>query len=306
MKKPISISVGLDIGSNTVSCTQLQLYANGLIRIRRDKSFPVRLSEGLIPNGPLNAEAVKRGLEAIERIARKFDYHKAKSRAVATAVLRMASNPQVFTEPASKILGTPVEVIDGIEEARYTSIGAVFGLPKRDDWVILDIGGQSTEISSGSVDGAWQSVSMPLGVVQITEQFFNSETPSAVEQDLARAAVQRLLEEHVPKTIYGRLVCVGGTPTTLGKLVHRMEKWDREMVHGSVVTLADTQKWMDISASVDVPTRIKEYGMKPMRADVFPAGALILDQILQHLNMDSFTVSANGLRVGLALTLLDL
>ena len=305
MKHPQSTSVGLDIGSNTISCIQLHRDRNGEITIQHDKSYPVRLSEGLIPGGALKPEAVMRGLAAVEKIAREFDYHTSHSRAVGTAVLRMAQNPEVFTGPTQEILGTPVEIIDGSEEARFTAIGAIFGLPERTDWAILDIGGQSTELSFRRADGAWDSVSMPLGVVGVTEQYFSQEIPSLADQEKARLVVRQLLKEHLSPHLQGHLVCVGGTPTTLAKLVHRMEKWDREKVHGSPVSLADTQKWMDISASVDVATRIKKYDMKTGRADIFPAGVLILDEMLQYLQKDSFTVSANGLRVGLALTLLD-
>ncbi|MBN2717573.1 MAG: hypothetical protein JXX14_17105 [Deltaproteobacteria bacterium] len=301
----ISTSVGLDIGSNTVSCTQLHRDAHGKIHMQHDKSFPVRLSEGLVPGGVLKPEAIARALDAIEKIARKFDYRTSHSRAVATAVLRMTSTPDAFTGPAKAILGTPVEIIDAAEEARYTAIGAVFDLPARDDWAILDIGGQSTELSCHGAGGAWESVSMPLGVVGLTERFFSSDMPSREEQEAARDSVRTLLQAHMAPSLTGQLVCVGGTPTTLSKLVHRMERWDREKVHGSPVSLAQTQKWLDISSAVDVKTRIEKFGMKPGRADIFPAGVLILDEMLQYLGKDSFTVSANGLRVGLALTLLD-
>jgi exopolyphosphatase / guanosine-5'-triphosphate,3'-diphosphate pyrophosphatase len=298
-------TVGLDIGSNTVSCTQLRLGKHGKIKVRRDKSFPVRLSEGLVPGGKLKPEAVMRGLMAIERIVEKFDYHASRSRAVATAVLRIARNPEVFTRPAEEILGTPIEIVDGTEEARLTAIGAVFGLPERDDWAILDIGGQSTEISSREADGSWRSISMPLGVVGVTEQYFSSETPSPAEQDRAREMVRRTLEEHLPHPVPGHLVCVGGTPTTLSRLVHEMKEWNREMVHGSVVSMEESHRWMEIVSTLDVNIRIDKYGMKPMRADVFPAGVLILNEMMQFLGKSSFTVSANGLRVGLALSLLE-
>jgi exopolyphosphatase / guanosine-5'-triphosphate,3'-diphosphate pyrophosphatase len=298
-------TVGLDIGSNTVSCTQLRLGKHGRIRVRRDKSFPVRLSEGLVPGGKLKPEAVMRALMAIEQIVSKFDYCSSRSRAVATAVLRIAGNPEVFTKPAEEILGTPIEIVDGTEEARLTAIGAVFGLPERDDWAILDIGGQSTEISSRETDGTWRSISMPLGVVGVTEKYFSSETPSEAEQQHARTMVRRTLEKNLPIPVHGHLVCVGGTPTTLSRLVHGMTEWNREMVHGSVVSQEDTHRWMGISSTLDVTTRIEKYGMKPMRADVFPAGVLILREMMNYLSKESFTVSANGLRVGLALSLLN-
>lgn len=307
MKRTSSISIGLDIGSNTISCTKLQLLKNGHIEVIKDKSFPVRLSEGLKQGGELHPDAVARGLDALKKISSDFDYCDSFAHAVGTAVLRMTRNPHAFTEPAEKILGSPIEIIDGIEEARLTAIGAVFGLPHRNDWVILDIGGQSTELSCREDNGKWDSVSMPLGVVKVTENFFSSQTPPIEEQHAARGFVQQLLSQHVPPqknatTIDGTMVCVGGTPTTLSLLVHGLKGWKRDKVHGDVITLDELQHWYKKVVAVDARSRIEKYGMKPMRADVFPAGILILDEMMQYLNMDKITVSANGLRVGLALS----
>lgn len=303
MKSSPHISVGLDIGSNTISCTKLFKDDQGEVHVLKDKSFPVRLSEGLRQGGELKATAVKRGLDALEKIVSSFDYKTAKGKAVGTAVLRMTSAPEAFTKPAAEILGTSIEIIDGLEEARLTGIGAVFGLPVRTDWLILDIGGQSTEISCSICEGPWKSVSMPLGVVKVTESFFSSQTPSLTEQQAARKYVQQLLGEHIKKDeMCGTLVCVGGTPTTLSMLVHGLTGWKRKKVHGDVISRTDTQKWYETVVAVDAQTRVDKYGMRPMRADVFPAGILILDEIMDYLQINDFTVSANGLRVGLALS----
>ncbi|MBN2340434.1 MAG: hypothetical protein JXX29_01085 [Deltaproteobacteria bacterium] len=306
MFKSPTICVGLDIGSNTISCTQVHRNEDGAIDVLNDASFPVRLSEGLSEGGELNPAAIERGLSALKEIVNNFDYHQSRSRAVGTAVLRMTAHPEAFTEPAEKILKTPIRIIDGLEEARLTAIGAVFGLPAREDWVVLDIGGQSTEISCLKPCGSLHSVSMPLGVVKVTERFFSSQTPSRDEQQQARQHVRDCLHKHLGDDIIcGNLVCVGGTPTTLSLLVHKLAGWQRDKVHGDVISLADTQAWFEKIVVIDAQTRIDQYGMRPMRADVFPAGILILDEIMQYFDFSSFTVSANGLRVGLAISTLE-
>lgn len=302
MKHQNTISVGLDVGSNTISCTQIRREPDGEIHVVNDASFPVRLSEGLTPGGQLNPNAIARGLEALEQISSQFDYRQNPAKAVGTAVLRMTCNPDAFIQPAAKILGTPIEIIDGLEEARLTAIGAVFELPTRDDWIMLDIGGQSTELSCIEENGQLFSVSMPLGVVEVSEKFFSSQTPSLAEQSAARSHVRQLLQVHLHRPLQGKLICVGGTPTTLSLLVHRLTGWQRDKVHGDEISRADTIAWFERVVVIDAPTRIKTYGMRPMRADVFPAGILILDEIMKHLGLETFTVSANGLRVGLAIS----
>ena len=293
--------VGLDIGSNTVSCCLLEAGTNDAL-VQQDVSLPVRLSEGLEPGGLLKKEAIIRALEAVERLHREFRMDAATVRAAGTAVLRMTSHPEHFTGPASQILGVPVDIISGEEEALLTNRGAVADLPLDGDPVVLDIGGQSTELSCAAGQGV--AVSMPLGVVSLTEIYL-SPVPTTAEIGAARAHVREVLADYAPRGLTGTLVCVGGTPTTLSLLERRLTGWHREKVHGYVISMNAVHGWLRVVSAVSPKERIDRYGMRPMRADVFPAGLLALQTIMEHYGMDSLMVSANGLRVGLALSLMD-
>lgn len=298
------IACGLDIGSNTFSCVELH-ERDGAFHVALDASHVTRLSEGLAPSGPLAAGAVQRSLLALEEIAKRFDLRGKPLRAVGTACLRMTSDPRPFLEPAHEILGVEVEVISGAEEASLTSRGAGLGLGVPLPHCIVDVGGQSTEICWREDGPGERSVSLDLGVVSLSARFLGADPPVPSEIDALRAHVRETLREAVPPRLPGALVAVAGTATTLGAAHLGLAAWDRSKVHG-----LDMQRESLIALGAAVMAapileRAARFHIHPGRADVFPAGIVILEEVLDHLGRGSFVISANGLRVGVARVLLE-
>ena len=269
-----------------------------------DDSVGVRLSEGLVTGGPLSTAAIQRGLDTLEQLTLAHNLRSKKVRAVATAVLRKTSDPGPFVDPAEQIVGHPIEIIEGEEEARLTCEGAVAGLPDAVPWIILDIGGQSTEFSWQGKDGRRQSVSIEMGVVGLTEQFLVGDPPASASVDRLRQLVRRVIEKSVPAGIDGELLAVAGTASSIAMLDKSLVKWQREEIHGARISSAALSRWMGVMASVSSHERQHVYGVRPVRADVFPAGICILEEALRFLKLDGFTVSATGLRLGVALSIL--
>ncbi len=299
-----SILCGLDIGSNTFSFVELDATGKS-IRIVNDLSLGVRLSEKLSLGGPLYPEAVDRGLAVVERLVREFDLRRKRRRVVATAALRNTSDPTPFTEPAKALLDTDVEIISGDQEAALTCRGAVIGIPGDGPFIAVDIGGQSTEIAWQSEDRTWSAKSLPLGVVQLTERFVNADPPTSAEIDTLSKEVRRILRAEIPTDVDGKLLGVAGTATSLGMMELGITVWDRNKVHGFVMSDESLRRWKERIISITAKERTSRYGVRPIRADVFPAGICIQEEVLSHFGLSAFTISVNGLRVGAALSLLD-
>jgi exopolyphosphatase/guanosine-5'-triphosphate,3'-diphosphate pyrophosphatase len=295
----------LDIGSNTFTCAEIALSgdSNG-VEVVRDVSLVVRLSESLRPGGRLQRSAVARGLEALERLTRDFGLRDKQLRAVGTQVLRSASDPESFTEPAEEILGQPIEIVDGETEALLVSQGAVIGVQAPGPYIVCDVGGQSTEVCRQDGDGVWRPLSIPLGVVWLTERYLATDPPTASELEALRAEMRAALTGADLVDAGGRLIAVAGTATTLAMLALGLETWDRDRVHGQELGRDQLEDWLSRMVAVDSETRTARYGVRPGRADVFPAGLCVLLELLDRLGHDRFTVSANGLRIGAALSLL--
>lgn len=297
---------GLDIGSNTFSCAEVAPGASaGQLVVLRDVSVVVRLSEGLRPGGALEPRAVARGLEALEQLTRDFALGDKPLRAVGTAVLRMTADPSPFSRPAQEILGTEIEILDGEQEALLVGRGAIAGLSTSGPLAVVDVGGQSIEVCRRDRSGRWRPLSMPNGVVGLTERFLTSDPPLDSEVEALRLSIRETLARALPAGAEGRLVAVAGTATTLGMLELGLGRWDRERVHGLELSRDRVRDWLDRIAAVDTATRTARYGIRPGRADVFPAGLCVLVELLDRLGHERFTISANGLRIGAALSLLE-
>ncbi|MCP4606661.1 MAG: hypothetical protein GY847_40165 [Proteobacteria bacterium] len=295
---------GLDIGSNTFSFVELRQGSSGP-EVAEDASFAVRLSEGLTRGSPLKASAVARGLITIEELKQRFDLGEKPLRAVGTAVLRMAKNPEVFTQPARDILGVDIELISGEEEALLMGRGARLGLDEGGQWIAVDVGGQSTELCWRDDCGVWQPLSLPIGVVGLASSFLESDPPHPTEIEALRREVGSVISSVIGQDLQGQIAAVAGTATTLGVIDLELGKWQREKVHGLEMGRNRLQFWLGRMLAVSSKERTVKYGIRPRRADVFPAGLCVLDELLEHLGRDAFTISANGLRVGVALELME-
>jgi exopolyphosphatase/guanosine-5'-triphosphate,3'-diphosphate pyrophosphatase len=303
--KPPSVC-GLDIGSNTFTCAEISRGDESTeVEVVRDVSLVVRLSENLRPGGRLAPEAVARGLETLERLSRDFELRSKPLRAVGTEVLRSASDPQSFTAPAEEILGQPIEIVDGEAEALLVSRGAIIGIQAPGPYVVCDVGGQSTEVCRQDRAGAWRPLSVPTGVVGLTERHMVSDPPTPDELTALRADVRAALADVDLGEFDGRLIAVAGTATTLGMLALGLDTWERDRVHGLALDRDQVEDWLSRMVALDAEARTARYGVRPGRADVFPAGLCVLLEVLDRLGRDRFTVSANGLRIGAALTLLE-
>jgi exopolyphosphatase / guanosine-5'-triphosphate,3'-diphosphate pyrophosphatase len=297
-------AVGIDIGSNTLSFAALELR-DGRPAVTQDASLATRLSERLAPGGPLSPAAVARSLAALAEVAPRFGVPGVPVRAVATQALRMAADPEVFTRPAREILGADVEIVDGDEEARLVFRGGTLGLDGDAPWIVVDIGGQSTELCWRDGAGALVPLSIPVGVVGLTERFIGGDPPASDEVAALERCAAAAIIAAIPDGLAGEVLGVAGTATSLGALeVCPGGRWCREAIHGAAVSRARLRHWLGVMAGISIEERTERYGIGHARADVFLAGLVLLDAVLARLGVEALRISVNGLRVGAALSIL--
>ena len=167
------ILAAVDLGSNSF---RLQLA-----RVEGDQMYmldglrePVRLAAGLTPDKFLDAEAQQRALAALGRFAERLrDLPREAVRAVGTNSLRVAKNAADFIPQAEHTLGFPIEVIAGREEARLIYLGVAHGLPpSKDNLLVMDIGGGSSEFIIGNGLTPLKLESLYMGCVSFSSRFF--------------------------------------------------------------------------------------------------------------------------------------
>jgi exopolyphosphatase / guanosine-5'-triphosphate,3'-diphosphate pyrophosphatase len=272
-------------------------------RVEQARSIGTRIGEGLGESGRLGDEPMQRTLDAVAQLARAIRGHYVRLFAVSTSALRRAENAEEFSERVRTLLGVPLRVLTGKEEATASYRGALtaFGKLRGERVGVLDTGGGSTEYAVGSELNPQTVVSCEIGAVRLTEA-----VPDLAGQDGAvdAAAVARAREiaREALKPLAGaesveRLAFVGGTATTAGYIL----KGQRTPVLSYPLTREDLQRTLERLLAAKLEERKRIVGLKPQRADILPAGIIILDSALEILGKDRAIATTADLLLGILL-----
>ncbi|MHB1548147.1 MAG: DUF501 domain-containing protein [Acidimicrobiales bacterium] len=270
-----------------------------------------RLGQGVDATGRLAPEAIARCARALSGFRAVCDAHGvAAVRMVATSAVRDAANAADFFAAAEAALGAPAELLSGVDEGRLSLAGAVGDLPAGDGpWVVVDIGGGSTEVVVGAAPDDPQLAvrSFQIGCVRLAERLLHHDPPLPAELEAVSDLVDAALAE-APTLAAGvtpahRMVGLAGTVSTISMLAQRLSTYDRARVHHSVLSAAEVSHWCDVLASDDRLSRSARPGMVEGRVDVIVAGAVILRQVMRWLGSESCLVSEADILDGLVATL---
>lgn len=289
----------IDIGSNSVLLLVGQRRADGSLEIVRDLSTVARVSEGAAASGVLLPVAIERTLAVLQRyreIASADGVDEIE--AVATEGLRMASNASEFLEPAAAVLGSPVRLLSGDEEARLSYRSVALEHPNVAPLRVIDIGGASTELVVGRGLEVEQAVSHRLGSVRITEQLGDGHPPSAAALERMHAHAREVFTSQ-PLAPHDTLYGLAGTVTTATAVLLELERYDRDAVDRTLVGISSLRSLRDRLAGMTLAQLSAIPTVGPGRADVIVGGVTILIAALEHCGATMLMVRDRGLRYAL-------
>jgi exopolyphosphatase/guanosine-5'-triphosphate,3'-diphosphate pyrophosphatase len=310
----------IDCGTNSIRLLVAELTArhDGTFDLRdlhREMRI-VRLGQGVDATGELVPEAIERTRVALVDYAvtaRRNGVEKV--RMVATSATRDARNRDTFFAMTREVLGTEAEVISGDEEARLSFTGAV-GEQDPDDgpFVVVDVGGGSTELVLGNWDGRRAEViaakSVDIGCVRITERALKSDPPSPDEIAAADELAAKVLNEAFDVVDVSQAktwIGVAGTVTTLSAVAQELTEYDSARTHLSRLSHADIGRLAEHLLSVDHATRAANPVIHPGRVDVIGGGSVIVralaEQLAAHGGPTELVVSEHDILDGIALSL---
>jgi exopolyphosphatase / guanosine-5'-triphosphate,3'-diphosphate pyrophosphatase len=291
----------VDVGTNSVKFHVGERAADGEWRTVVDRAAVTRLGEGLARAGRLDPEAIERTVAAIALMAGEAEREDAVAvAAVGTAGLRAASNAAELVDGVRERCGLTVEVISGEEEARLAYLAAATSLGlARGPVVVFDTGGGSSQFTFGDGERVDERFSVNVGAVRLTERF---GLDGAVSEDALAAALAAIAAELAP--LHGRpvpdaLVGMGGALTNLAAVAHRLEPYDPDVVHGTVLGREEIDRQIECYRTRSTDERRRIVGLQANRAEVILAGACVVRTVLEALGRDAATVCDRGLRHGL-------
>jgi exopolyphosphatase / guanosine-5'-triphosphate,3'-diphosphate pyrophosphatase len=271
----------LSIGTNSTRAVLADM-APDVPHVELARSIGTRIGEGLRERGHLGDEPMERTLEAIRQHLRLLRGHYVRLFTIATSALRRADNAGDFTRRVIELTGVPVQIITGEEEAAASYRGAITMLAAKtgEELGVADVGGGSTEYAVGGSQTPDQTVSCEIGAVRLTEALpalaggDGVVTAETIEQ--ARALAREALKPLTEFPPIARLALVGGSATTAAAIV-RAKKSRPDRYEVSRIDLDRTLKRL---CAMRLDERKDVIGMVPQRADILPAGIIVLETIL--------------------------
>ena len=295
----------VDCGTNSIRLLVADLDDGSKTDVERTMRI-VRLGEGVDQTGVLSAEALGRTQRALEEYAATCAaLGVERTRMVATSATRDASNSKDFTDLVEAALHVTPDIISGDEEAALSFVGASTGLTDGSPYLVIDIGGGSTELVLGSAE-VEAAFSMDIGCVRLTERHLVDDPPTGEQIDAAIADIKRGLAQAlsvVPTGKAGTAIGLAGSVTTVAAIAHGHAAYDPELLHHSRLARDDVEL---VTEQLLTMTRVQRRAlavMHPGRVDVIGAGALILATVMAECGLEELLVSEADILDGIALSL---
>ena len=298
-----TLLAAVDLGSNSYRL-EIGRHDHGVIQRVEYLKETVRQGGGLDEARNLTPEAMQRGWDCLARFGERLaGFRPAQVRAVATQTLREARNRDAFLARAHEVLGFPIDVIAGREEARLIYQGVAHLLPQSDERrLVVDIGGRSTELIIGQGFAATTLESFRVGSVAWSQKYFPQGDFTAAAFDRAEIAAKAILDEALDAYPRGAWDCAYGSSGTVGAVADVLAACGFEPEY----VTADGLRWLrDRLLAARHADRVRLDGLKEDRRPVIGGGLSVLLALFDLLDIDALHVAQGALRHGVLYDLLD-
>jgi exopolyphosphatase/guanosine-5'-triphosphate,3'-diphosphate pyrophosphatase len=290
----------IDLGSNSTRLLIADITNGTLTTIYKEHQV-TRMADKLSESKIISKESTNRVLKVLASYFKNINrYNIENIQIVGTAALRDAKNSQEITKLIEKKFGYEVDIVSGEEEGVLTSVGVLNSLGCLENFLIVDIGGRSTEFIY-DYDKKIVSKSLNVGVVSLSELFFNELPPPEKSVLLAQEYIEDNLFE---SNIFERrmLVGVAGTFTSLASIFLEQTQFNEKEIHLTELKNEDVFKINNKLLKLNEPQIITKYkGLDPKRAKTIQAGILLAKEIISKYNVNSIKVSNSDILEGLIL-----
>ncbi len=295
----------IDIGTNSIRCIVVEIDTNGKFRVLDDEKATVRLGEGFAKDNAISDAAWHRAMGALGRMKKIADGFGVKGvEAVATSVVRKASNGKAFIKAVNEEVGLKVAIISGEEEAELATLSALNNFDMEGiRYAMVDIGGGSVEVVTALGNHVEEVYSFDLGAVYLTENY--------ITQDPVKRSDYLKLRKHVRKTLKDTFAgdempvqCIvgsGGTMTAIAAMVLSIRKEKFDSTHGYEILRSEVVHLLAMLLRKDLKGRKAVPGLNPDRADIIIAGVTVVDELMEYFEANLLKINERGIREGLIL-----
>ena len=298
-----TLLAAVDLGSNSFRL-EIGRFEFGQVQRVEYLKETVRQGNGLSEDHNLSRDAMERGWECLARFGERLaGFPPAQVRAVATQTLREARNKDEFLSRGVQMLGYPIDVVSGTEEARLIYQGVARLLPQSDERrLVVDIGGRSTELILGQQFTPHRVASFPLGSVSWSQRYFANGEFTEQAFLAAEIAAKAVLDEAQRAFCPGAWDVVYGSSGTAGAVGDVLAAAGQPQ---GLITRASLSWLQDKVLRAQSVDRLRMDGLKEERRAVIGGGISVLRAVFDLLNVDQMRVAQGALRQGALYDLLD-
>jgi exopolyphosphatase/guanosine-5'-triphosphate,3'-diphosphate pyrophosphatase len=296
----------VDVGTNSVRLLVAEVAADGSFEAIERRMHITRLGQGVDATHRLAPDAIERTLTVLREYRDVItELGATQVRATATSAARDATNRDEFFGAGRDALGAELELLPGEEEAALSFRGATRGLDAPGPYLVIDIGGGSTEFVVGTTEPTGL-VSVDIGCVRITEQFLHSDPPAAEELSQAVSVVRDHIAD-VKRTIPGiadvaTVIGLAGTVTTVAAIELGLPSYDPEQIHHFRLAREAVEEVFRTLATEPAEQRRHNPGLEAERVDVIVGGAVVLASVMRAFEIKEMLVSEADVLDGLILS----
>jgi exopolyphosphatase/guanosine-5'-triphosphate,3'-diphosphate pyrophosphatase len=290
--KEVRQAAVIDVGSNSVRLVIYRLEGRAIWTVYNEKVL-AGLGRDLAETGRLSPEGVQQALDALKRFRTVLDaMPRVQVFTAATAAVREAEDGPAFLRQVDRETGLKLRLLSGQEEARYSALGVLAGLPHAEG-VVGDLGGASLELTRLDSTGTRDAVSLPLGPFAVVGGA-SSFNPDKLKTQLARE-----IEPHAKRFRTPVLHAVGGAWRNFALLHMRMSGYPLEIVHQYEISRREAISAAHLIAHQSQESLSRAPGLSRKRVDTLPYAAVLLEALIEQLGLERISLSAYGLREGL-------
>jgi exopolyphosphatase/guanosine-5'-triphosphate,3'-diphosphate pyrophosphatase len=297
----------VDIGTNSTRLLVADVTGPGrdaqLTTIERRTQI-TRLGQGVDQSRRLDPQAIARTVKVLTEYQAIITNHDVtRVRMTATSASRDAINRDEFFDPVEQIMGVRPELLSGEDEASTEFLGATAGLTEPEPYLVVDVGGGSTEFIAG-VSEPTELMSIDVGCVRLTEQFLHSDPPSPEELSIAVSVVRDHLTD-VNTAVTGAahaktLIGTAGTAWTMGAIELGVDPSESERIHHFRLSRVAAEEIFRTLATEPISRRKHNPGLEPGRVDVIVGGVIVVVSVMRHWGFDDMLISEADILDGLA------
>jgi len=309
-QNPLSSGVSLPVAAVDCGTNSTRLLVHDGAKTLERQMTITRLGEDVDATRRLAPEAINRTVECLKGYRQVMDrFGVERVRVTATSAARDAGNREEFFDAVEAAVGSRPELLSGLDEGKLSFTGATAELdPNTGPFLVVDIGGGSTEFAYGSRE-CEAALSVDVGCVRLTEKYIESDPPEP-EELLACLSITKAHLDDVARLIPQALqaktfVGLAGTVSSAAAVEIGLAEYDRERIHHFELSKQAVEDVYRTLVTESCEDRAHNPGLEEGRVDVIVGGMCILVMVMRYFAFEKCLVSESDILDGLASSLLE-